>query len=142
MIAVAEERYDMAIAGFRYILVPPTRIASGSLDPLARFFSSPNRLREALANFRVALAAIFRPGEVQYRSIIFAAIILRLKRLSYDVGLAVAQDTNANGAHQRASGRSLRFAVHAVRDARQNSGAGISMMGRRLNGLHFRRQYE
>jgi hypothetical protein len=57
----------------------------------------------------------------------YLAAILRLKRWSYDVGLAVAQDTNANGAtsvHQ-VDLYGLPFTLSD--DARRKSGAGVAI---------------
>src|SRR5258705_2715046 len=125
MIAVAEKRYDDAIAGFRYILAAEPDRERVRLE-LARAFFLATDYENAERNFRFARAGDLSP-EVKANIDQYLAAILRLKRWSYDVGLAVAQDTNANGA----------TSVHLVdlyglpftlsEDARQKSGAGVAI---------------
>ncbi len=125
MIAVAEKRYDDAIADFRYILAAEPNRERVRLE-LARAFFLAADYENAERNFRFARAGDLSP-EVKANIDQFLAAILRLKRWSYDVGLAIAQDTNANGA----------TSVHLVDlyglpftlsdDARQKSGAGLAI---------------
>src|SRR5258708_6725862 len=125
MIAVAEKRYDDAIADFRYILAAEPNRERVRLE-LARAFFLAADYENAERNFRFARAGDLSP-EVKANIDQFLAAILRLKRWSYDVGLALAQDTNVNGATN----------VHLVDlyglpftlsdDARQKSGAGIAI---------------
>jgi tetratricopeptide (TPR) repeat protein len=125
MIGVAEKRYDDAIADFRYILAAEPDRERVRLE-LARAFFLATDYENAERNFRFARAGDLSP-EVKANIDQYLAVILRLKRWSYDLGLALAQDTNVNGGTN----------VHLVDlyglpftlsdDARQKSGAGIAI---------------
>jgi predicted negative regulator of RcsB-dependent stress response len=125
MIAVAQKRYDDAIADFRYILAAEPDRERVRLE-LARAFFLAADYENAERNFRFARAGELSP-EVKANIDQYLAAILRLKRWSYDVGLAVAQDTNANGAtsvHQ-VDLYGLPFTLSD--DARRKSGAGVAI---------------
>ena len=125
MIAVADKRYDDAIADFRFILASEPNRERVRLE-LARAFFLATDYENAERNFRFARSGDLSPA-VRANIDQFLAAILRLKRWSYDVGLALAQDTNVNGA----------TSVHLIDlyglpftlsdDARQKSGAGVAI---------------
>jgi tetratricopeptide (TPR) repeat protein len=125
LIAVAEKRYDDAIADFRFILADEPNRERVRLE-LARAFFLATDYENAERNFRFARAGDLAP-EVKANIDQYLAVILRLKRWSYDIGLAIAQDTNANGAtsvHQ-VDLYGLPFTLSD--NARQTSGAGIAL---------------
>jgi tetratricopeptide (TPR) repeat protein len=125
IIAVAEKRYDAAIAAFRRILTAEPDRERVRLE-LARAFFFEADYDNAERNFRFARAGDLPP---ETKTVIdqYLAAILRLRRWSYNVGVALADDTNVNGA----------TSVHAVDlyglpftlsdNARQKSGSGIAV---------------
>lgn len=125
MIAVAEKRYDDAIGDFRDILAAEPNRERVRLE-LARAFFLAADYENAERNFRFARAGDLSP-EVKANIDQYLAAILRLKHWSYDVGLALAQDTNVNGATNvhRVDIYGLPFTLSD--DARQKSGAGIAI---------------
>jgi tetratricopeptide (TPR) repeat protein len=125
MIAVAEKAYGAAIDSFRRILATEPNRERVRLE-LARVFFVQGDYENAERNFRFARAGDLAP-EVKANIDQYLAVISRLKRWSYDLGLALAQDTNANGAtsvHQ-VDLYGLPFTLSD--NARQKSGAGVAI---------------
>ena len=125
LIALAEKRYEDAIADFRLILVAEPTRERVRLE-FARAFFLDGDYENAERNFRFARAGDL-PPEAKANIDQYLAVILRLKRLSYDIGLALAQDTNVNGAtsvHQ-VDLYGLPFTLSD--NARRKSGAGVAI---------------
>ena len=125
MIAVADKRYDDAIADFRFVLAAEPNRERVRLE-LARAFFLAADYENAERNFRFARAGDLSPA-VKANIDQFLAAILRLKRWSYDVGLAVAQDTNVNGATSVNLINLYGLPFTLSDDARQKSGAGVAI---------------
>jgi tetratricopeptide (TPR) repeat protein len=123
LIAVAEQRYDEAIASFRQILAAEPERERVRLE-LARAFFLQGDYDNAERNFRFARAGDL-PDEVRVNIDQYIAVIQRVKRWSYDVLFALADDTNVNGATtaQQVDIYGLPFTLSD--DARQTSGVGI-----------------
>ncbi|HYK79198.1 MAG TPA: surface lipoprotein assembly modifier [Micropepsaceae bacterium] len=125
MIAVAEKRYDDAIADFRFILAAEPNRERVRLE-LARAFFLAADYENAERNFRFARSGDLSP-EVKANIDRFLAAILRLKRWSYDVGLALAQDTNVNGATSVNQVDLYGLPFTLSDNARRKSGAGVAI---------------
>jgi tetratricopeptide (TPR) repeat protein len=125
MIAATEKNFDQAIVDFRFILASEPARERVRLE-LARAFFLLGDYDNAERNFRFARAGDL-PDEVKTNIDQYLAAILRLKRWSYDFGLALADDTNVNGAtnvHQ-VDLYGLPFTLSD--NARQKSGAGVAI---------------
>src|SRR5262245_60245578 len=123
LIAVAEKQYDAAIAYFRQILVAEPERERVRLE-LARAFFLQGDYDNAERNFRFARAGDL-PDEVRANIDQFLAAIQRLKRWSYDVAIALADDTNVNGATTAHQVDIYGLPFTLSDDARQTSGVGI-----------------
>ena len=125
LIAVAEKRYDDAIADFRFVLAAEPDRERVRLE-LGRAFFLARDYENAERNFRFARAGDL-PDEAKSNIDQYLGAIQRLKDWSYTIGLAAAQDTNVNGAtsvHQ-VDIYGLPFTLSD--NARQKSGAGIAI---------------
>jgi tetratricopeptide (TPR) repeat protein len=125
LIAVADKDYFAAIEGFRRILAVEPDRERVRLE-LARAFFLQADYENAERNFRFARAGDL-PSEVKANIDQYLAAILRLKTWSYNVGFALAQDTNVNGAtsvHQ-IDLYGLPFTLSD--NARAKSGVGIAL---------------
>ena len=125
MIAVAGKDYDAAIERFRRILATEPNRERVRLE-LARAFFLARDYENSERNFRFARAGDL-PPEVKTNIDQYLGAIVRLKRWSYDVGFALAEDTNVNGAtsvHQ-VDLYGLPFTLSD--NARQKSGMGVSI---------------
>jgi tetratricopeptide (TPR) repeat protein len=125
LIAVSEKRYDEAIADFRFVLATEPDRERVRLE-LGRAFFLAGDYENAERNFRFARAGDL-PNEAKSNIDQYLGAIQRLKEWSYNLGLAVAQDTNVNGAtsvHQ-VDIYGLPFTLSD--NARQKSGAGIAI---------------
>jgi outer membrane protein len=125
MIAVAEQGYDTAIAYFRQILVAEPERERVRLE-LARAFFLQRDYDNAERNFRFARAGDL-PDEVRANIDQFLAAIQRLKRWSYDVAIALADDTNVNGATTAHQVDIFGLPFTLSDDARQTSGVGVML---------------
>jgi hypothetical protein len=123
MIAVAEGQYDAAISHFRQILVAEPERERVRLE-LARAFFLQRDYDNAERNFRFARAGDL-PIEVRTNIDQFLAAIRRLKRSSYDIAIALADDTNVNGATTAHQVDIYGLPFTLSDDARQTSGVGI-----------------
>jgi tetratricopeptide (TPR) repeat protein len=125
MIAVTEKAYGTAIESFRRILGTEPNRERVRLE-LARVFFLQGDYENAERNFRFARAGDLAP-EVKANIDQYLAAILRLKRWSYDVGLALAQDTNVNGATSVHQVDLYGIPFTLSDNARQKSGAGVTV---------------
>src|SRR5262245_3540550 len=123
LIAVAEQQYDAAIAYFRQILAAEPERERVRLE-LARAFFLQGDYDNAERNFRFARAGDL-PDEVRTNIDQYLAAIQRLKRWSYDVAIALADDTNVNGATTAHQVDIYGLPFTLSDDARQTSGVGI-----------------
>jgi len=123
LIAVAERQYDTAIAYFRQILAAEPERERVRLE-LARAFFLQGDYDNAERNFRFARAGGL-PDEVRANIDQYLAAIQRLKRWSYDVAIALADDTNVNGATMAHQVDIYGLPFTLSDDARQTSGVGI-----------------
>ena len=125
LIAVTEKRYDDAIEDFRFVLVAEPERERVRLE-LGRAFFLAGDYENAERNFRFARAGEL-PDEAKTNVDQYLAAIAHLKEWSYNVGAALAQDTNVNGAtsvHQ-VDLYGLPFTLSD--NARQKSGAGVAI---------------
>jgi outer membrane protein len=125
MIAVAEKDYDAAIEDFRRILVAEPDRERVRLE-LARAFFLNGDYDNAERNFRFARAGNL-PDEVKTNIDQYLAAILRDKHWNYDFGLALANDTNANGATNVKQVDLYGLPFTLSDNARQKSGTGIAI---------------
>src|SRR6266446_1311733 len=125
MIAVAEKAYGAAIESFRRILATEPNRERVRLE-LARAFFLEGDYENAERNFRFARAGNLAP-EVKANIDQYLAAILRLKHWSYDVGLALAQDTNVNGATSVHQVDLYGIPFTLSDNARQKSGVGVTV---------------
>ncbi len=126
MIAVAEKDYAAAIADFRRILAAEPTRERVRLE-LARAFFESGDYDNAERNFRFARAGDL-PPEVKANIDQFLAAIVRLKHWSYNLALALADDTNVNGATTVNTVDLYRLRVQTLSDdARQKSGTGVAI---------------
>jgi hypothetical protein len=125
MIAVAAKDYDSAIADFRSILIAEPNRERVRLE-LARVFFLKEDYDNAERNFRFARAGNL-PDEVKANIDQYLAAILRQKRWTYDAGLALAEDTNANGATNVRQVDLYGLPFTLSDNARQKSGAGVAV---------------
>jgi tetratricopeptide (TPR) repeat protein len=125
LIAVSEKRYDDAIEDFRFVLATQPNQERVRLE-LGRAFFLAADYENAERNFRFARAGEL-PDEAKTNIDQYLGAIERLKRWSYNLGLAVAQDTNVNGAtsiHQ-IDIYGLPFTLSD--NARRKSGVGLAL---------------
>jgi thioredoxin-like negative regulator of GroEL len=125
LIAVAEKRYGDAVEAFRRILATEPERERVRLE-LARAFFLEADYDNAERNFRFARAGDLPP---ETKTIIdqYLAAILRLRRWSYNVGVALADDTNVNGATSVHTVDLYGLPFTLSDNARQKSGAGIAI---------------
>jgi hypothetical protein len=123
LIAVAEQQYDAAIAYFRQILAAEPERERVRLE-LARAFFLQGDYDNAERNFRFARAGDL-PVEVRANIDQYLAAIQRLKRWSYDVAIALADDTNVNGATTAHQVDIYGLPFTLSDDARATSGVGV-----------------
>jgi tetratricopeptide (TPR) repeat protein len=125
LIAVSEKNYDAAIADFRFVLAAEPDRERVRLE-LGRAFFLAGDYENAERNFRFARAGGL-PDDAKSNIDQYLGAVQRLKEWSYNIGFAVAQDTNVNGAtnvHQ-VDIYGLPFTLSD--NARQKSGAGIAL---------------
>src|ERR1051326_4179455 len=125
LIAVTEKRHDDAIEDFRFVLVVEPERERVRLE-LGRAFFLAGDYENAQRNFRFARAGDL-PDEAKANVDQYLGAIARQKEFSYNVGAALAQDTNVNGAtsvHQ-VDLYGLPFTLSD--NARQKSGAGVAI---------------
>ena len=125
MIAIAEQQYESAIGYFRQILIVEPERERVRLE-LARAFFLQRDYDNAERNFRFARAGDL-PDEVRANIDQFLAAIQRLKRWSYDVAIALADDTNVNGATTAHQVDIYGLPFTLSDDARQTSGVGVML---------------
>jgi outer membrane protein len=123
LIAIAEREYDAAIGHFRRILVAEPDRERVRLE-LARAFFLQRDYDNAERNFRFARAGDL-PDGARANIDQYLAAIQRLKRWSYDVAFALADDTNVNGATTAHQVDIYGLPFTLSDDARQTSGVGI-----------------
>ncbi len=125
LIAVAEKKYDAAIDAFRRILAVEPDRERVRLE-LARAFFLNADYDNAERNFKFARAGDL-PPETKTTIDQYLAAILRLRRWSYNVGVALADDTNVNGATSVRTVDLYGLPFTLSDNARQKSGAGIAL---------------
>jgi len=123
LIAVAEQQHDAAIAHFRRILAAEPERERVRLE-LARAFFLYGDYDNAERNFRFARAGDL-PDEVRANIDQYLGAIRRLKHWSYDVAIALADDTNVNGATTAHQVDIYGLPFTLSDDARQTSGVGV-----------------
>ncbi len=125
LIAVAEKRYDAAIDEFRRILAVEPDRERVRLE-LARAFFLDADYDNAERNFKFARAGDL-PPETKTTIDQYLAAIIRLRRWSYNVGVALADDTNVNGATSVHTVDLYGLPFTLSDNARRKSGAGIAL---------------
>ena len=125
MIAVAEKRYDAAIEAFRRILAAEPDRERVRLE-LARAFFLEADYDNAERNFKFARAGDL-PPETKTLIDQYLGAIIRLRQWSYSAGIALAGDTNANGATTIHTVDLYGLPFTLSDNARQKSGAGIAI---------------
>jgi outer membrane protein len=125
LIAVAEADYGTSINNFRRILADEPQRERVRLE-LARAFFLQGDYDNAERNFRFARAGDL-PDEVRANIDQYLAIIQRVKRWSYEVQLALADDTNVNGATTAHQVDIYGLPFTLSDDARQTSGIGMML---------------
>lgn len=125
IIAVAEKRYDAAIEAFRRILAAEPNRERVRLE-LARAFFLEADYDNAERNFRFARAGDLPPATKTLIDEYLGAII-RLRQWSYNAGIALAGDTNANGATTVHTVDLYGLPFTLADNARQKSGAGLAI---------------
>jgi tetratricopeptide (TPR) repeat protein len=125
MIAVSEKRYDDAIAAFRNILASEPDRERVRLE-LARAFFLEADYDNAERNFKFARAGDL-PDEVKINIDQYLAVISRLKRWSFVADVALAEDTNANGATSARQVDIYGLPFTLSDNARQKSGTGFTV---------------
>jgi len=123
LIAVAERQYDIAIENFRRILADEPDRERVRLE-LARAFFLSGDYDNAERNFRFARAGDL-PDEARTNVDQYITVIQRLKHWSYDLAIALANDTNVNGATAAHQVDIYGLPFTLSDDARQTSGVGI-----------------
>jgi tetratricopeptide (TPR) repeat protein len=125
LIDVAEKNYSSAIGKFRRILVSEPNRERVRLE-LARAFLLAGDYDNAERNFRFARAGDL-PDETKKLIDGYLATIIRVRQWSYNIGLALADDTNANGATSVHTINLYGLPFSLSDSARQKSGAGIAV---------------
>ena len=125
LIDVAEKNYSSAIDKFRRILVSEPNRERVRLE-LARAFFLADDYDNAERNFRFARAGDL-PDETKRLIDGYLATIFRVREWSYNIGLALADDTNANGATSVHTINLYGLPFTLSDNARQKSGAGIAI---------------
>jgi tetratricopeptide (TPR) repeat protein len=125
MVAVAEKRYNAAIQEFRRILAAEPDRERVRLE-LARAFFLNADYDNAERNFKFARAGDL-PAETKVTIDQYLAAILRLRRWSYNVGVALADDTNVNGATSVRTIDLYGVPFTLSDNARQKTGVGIAI---------------
>ena len=125
LIAVSEKKYDDAIEDFRFVLAVEPDRERVRLE-LGRAFFLAGDYENAERNFRFARAGDL-PDEAKANVDQYLGIIERVKEWSYNLGLALAQDTNVNGATSVHQVDIFGLPFTLSDSARQKSGAGIAI---------------
>jgi len=125
LIAIGEQDYDIAIAHFRKILTREPDAERVRLE-LARAFFLAGDYDNAARNFRFARAGDL-PPEAATNVDQYLGAIQRLKRWSYHVSLALAQDTNINAATDLNEIEIFGLPFVLSDDARRTSGYGLTL---------------
>jgi len=125
MIAIVQEEYDLAIMHFRSILSREPDAERVRLE-LARAFFLAGDYENAARNFRFARAGDLPPEAVANVDQYLGAIS-RLKRWTYSLSFAVAQDTNVNAATDLNEIDIFGLPFVLSDDARKKSGYGVSV---------------
>jgi tetratricopeptide (TPR) repeat protein len=124
LIAVSRKNYDAAIEDFRHILAVEPERERVRLE-LARAFFLEADYDNAERNFKFARAGNLPP---EAKTIVdqYLAAIIRVRQWSYSVGVALAQDTNANGATTARTIDLYGLPFTLSDSARQKSGLGVA----------------
>lgn len=125
IIAVAEKRYDAAIEAFRRILAAEPDRERVRLE-LARAFFLEADYDNAERNFKFARAGDL-PPETKTLIDQYLGAIIRLRQWSYSASIALAGDTNANGATTIHTVDLYGLPFTLADNARQKSGAGLAI---------------
>jgi outer membrane protein len=123
LIAVAQQQYDAGIAHFRGIIAAEPERERVRLELALAFFLQGD-YDNAERNFRFARAGDL-PDEARGNVDQYLAAIQRLKRWSYDVAVALADDSNVNGATTAHQVDIYGLPFTLSDDARQTSGVGV-----------------
>ena len=125
MIAVAQKDYDAAIDDFRRILVSEPDADRARLE-LARAFFLNGDYSNAERQFRFARAGNL-PDTVKVNIDRYLSAIARLRRWQYDFSIALAPDTNVNGATSVHQVTIYGLPFELSSDARGTSGVGLTL---------------
>ena len=125
LIAVAEKRYDDAVAVFRLVLVSEPNADRVRLE-LARAFFLSGDYTNAERQFRFARAGEL-PDAVKTNIDHYLGAIAALKRWQYRFSLAVAPDTNVNGGTSVHQVTIYGLPFELSSDARGTSGVGLTL---------------
>lgn len=125
IIAVTRKNYDAAVEDFRRILAAEPNRERVRLE-LARAFFLEADYDNAERNFKFARGGDL-PPETKTLIDQYLAAILRLRRWSYNAGIALADDTNANGATSVRTIDLYGLPFTLSDNARQKSGVGIAV---------------
>lgn len=124
LIAVEEGDYDSAVRHFRLILTREPDAERVRLE-LARAFFLARDYDNAARNFRFARAGELPPEAIANVDRYLGAI-MQLRRWSYTLSIAIAQDTNVNAATDLNEVDIFGLPFVLSDDARKKSGYGIS----------------
>ena len=125
LIDIAEKNYSSAIGKFRRILVSEPNRERVRLE-LARAFFLVGDYDNAERNFKFARAGSL-PDDTKRIIDGYLAMIIRARKWSYNIGLALADDTNVNGATSVHTIDLYGLPFTLSDNARQKSGVGIAI---------------
>ena len=128
MIALGEQEYRRAIICFRGALVVEPGATRIRLE-LARAFYLDKDYENAFRQFQRARAGN-PPEGVAHMIDRFLNAIRREKRWSYEVGIALAPDTNINNATSAREAQIFGLPFELDEEARRKSGIGLDISGR------------
>lgn len=125
MMAEARKDHRRAIRIFRSILIDQPKATRVRLE-LARAFYLAKDYGNALRQFQFALAGD-PPPEVATNIRHYIGAIRQAKSLSYNVGIAIAPDTNLNTGSSAREVSLFNLPFDLSEDARQRSGIGVAL---------------